>query len=440
MNIPLVAIIGLPNSGKSTFFNKILGRRSALTHDEAGTTRDRAYGISEWSGFSFNLVDTAGIIQRPDSPLEKNVQKQTEIALDEADLIIFMIDGKSVVSAQDRAVAQKLRRSGKPVILACNKVDTRNAKTISEASAFKKLGLGEPYLLSAVNGSGTGDLLDRMVELLKPTFSGEHDEHKDRLRVAFVGKPNVGKSSLINALLKEDRMLVDAQAGTTRSTVEIPFDFENRKYLLLDTAGIKKKWKQDVDIEAAAMMQSLKTISQIDVALFVVDATERITVQDQIISQKILEQDRPVIMLLNKVDEVDKEKQQRLLDILPDYFPQLSWAPVVFTSAKKGTGLDIALRFASDVAKTADTEIDPDELDKFLEYMIEHHMPGKMDDQRAPKLYNMKQVSVRPLTFRIMVNFPNSFSASWKKLLEKQFRLKFGLEGTPIIITYARKQ
>lgn len=440
MKIPLVAIIGLPNSGKSTFFNKIMGRRTALTHEEAGTTRDRAYGLTQWSGFNFNLVDTAGIINRPDSPLEKNIQKQTQIALEEADLIIFMVDGKSIPSSEDRVVAQKLQRSGKPVILGANKIDTHNAKTLSAAAAFKNLGLGDPYNISSVNGSGMGDLLDRLVELLKPEFSGEHDEHIGRLRVAFVGKPNVGKSSLINRLLKEDRMLVDATAGTTRSTVEIPFDFENRKYLLMDTAGIKKKWKQEIDIEAAAMMQSLKTISQIDVALFVLDATEKITVQDQVISQKIIEQDRPVVVLLNKVDELSKEQQQRLLDILPDHFPQLWWAPVVFTSAKNDIGLDRALRFASDIAQTADKEIDSAQLDAFLDHIIENFMPGKMDDQRSPKLYNLKQIAVRPPTFRVLVNFPNSFAQSWKKLFEKQFRLKFGFEGTPIIITYARKE
>jgi GTPase len=439
MRTPIVAIIGLPNSGKSTFFNKVLERRAALTHGEAGTTRDRAYGLASWNGLSFYLVDTAGIVQRPNSPLEKNIQKQTAIALEEADLIILMVDGRSIPSSQDLVVAHRLQRSKRPVVLGVNKIDVRNARTSAAGEAYRKLGLGQPYMMSSINGSGTGDLLDAVTDALKKTFSGEQKEHPG-LRVAFVGKPNVGKSSLINKLLKEDRMVVDSRAGTTRSTVEIPFEHKGKKFVLVDTAGIKKKWKQDIDIEAAAMMQSLRTISQIDVALFVIDAGAGITAQDQIISQKILEQNKPVVVILNKVDQITEEEQQKKLDILPDYFPQLWWAPVLFASAKEGTGLDLALKFALDVQAAANRELDVTELDAFLDRMIKNHMPGKMEDQRKPKLYNFKQVEVRPPKFKVTVNFPNAFAASWKKLFEKQFRLRFGFEGTPIIITYAKKE
>ncbi len=439
MRLPLVAIIGLPNSGKSTFFNKVLERRAALTHKEAGTTRDRAYGIANWNGKSFYLVDTAGIINRPDSPLEKNIQRQTAIALEEADLIIFMVDSRTIPASQDMVVAQRLQKSKKPVILSTNKVDVRNAKTNASAGAYKKLGLGEPYLISSINGSGMGDLLDKIVEVLKEKFDGVAEEYPDRLKIAFIGKPNVGKSSLINNLLKEERLIVDAKAGTTRSTVEIPFEKGDKKYLLIDTAGIKKKWKQDVDIEAAAMLQSLKTISQIDVALFVVDASEAITSQDQIICQKILEQDRPVVLLLNKIDQLDEDEKQKRLDILPHYFPQLWWAPVVFTSAKENTGMDLVLKFAYDVFNAGNKEIDNVELDSFLDNILEKHMPGKMTDERSPKIYNLKQISVRPPTFKLTVNFPRAIAMSWRKFFEKQFRLKFGLEGSPIIFKYAKK-
>lgn len=439
MRIPIVAVIGLPNSGKSTFFNKVLERRAALTHNEAGTTRDRAYGLASWNGLSFYLVDTAGIVSRPDSPLEKNVQRQTAIAQEEADLIILMVDGRSNISSEDLAVAQRLQRSKKPIILAVNKIDFHNAKNEAQGETFRKLGLGTPYLMSSLNGSGMGDVLDQITENLKKNFDGTQEEFPGHLRVAFVGKPNVGKSSLINKLLKEDRLIVDSKAGTTRSTVEIPFESGGKKFVLVDTAGIKKKWKQDVDIEAAAMMQSLRMISQIDVALFVLDATDTITAQDQIISQKILEQDKPLIVILNKVDELTEEEQQKRLDLLPHYFPQIWWAPVIFTSAKKGTGLDRALQFAQDVSTAANREVDGTALDAFLDKMIEERMPGKMDDQRKPKLYNLKQIAVRPPTFKITVNFPNAFAPAWKKLFEKQFRLKFGFEGTPIIITYAKK-
>jgi GTP-binding protein len=277
------------------------------------------------------------------------------------------------------------------------------------------------------------------VDMLKDEFKTQVDEFKDHLRVAFIGKPNVGKSSLINKLLNEERLIVDSTAGTTRSTVEIPFESGGKKFVLVDTAGIKKKWKQDVDIEAAAMMQSLRTINQIDVALFVIDAGERITVQDQIITQRIIEQNKPVIVLLNKVDKLDEDERQKRLSILPDYFPQIWWAPVVFTSSIDGTGLDKALKFAYDTYHMANKEASVEELDIFLDSVLKQHMPGKMDDQRTPKIYNIKQVAVRPPTFKITVNFPNAIAPSWRKWFEKQFRLRFGYEGTPVIFSYQRK-
>jgi len=439
MKIPLVAIIGLPNSGKSTFFNKVLERRTALTHDIAGTTRDRAYGLATWGGMGFYLVDTAGIIPRTDSELEKNIQKQTEIAQEEADVIIIMVDGKTPPASSDRDVAKRLHKTKKPVILAVNKIDVHNAKTSANGESYRKLGLGTPYLMSSVNGSGMGDVLDQVVTELKRTFKAEAYEHKG-LRVAFLGKPNVGKSSLVNALLKEDRMLVDAKAGTTRSSVEIPFQRDGKDYVLIDTAGIKKKWKQEVDIEAAAMMQSLRIISQVDVGLFVLDATERITVQDQVISQNIIEENKPVVVLLNKVDMLDADAREKLMNILPDHFPQIWWAPVVFTSGKRGTNLDKVLELAQQSHDSANRMLENTQLDAFLDGILKDHMPGKIEDQRAPKIYNIKQLAVRPPYFKITVNFPNAFAQAWKKLLEKQFRLKFGFEGSPVIITYAKKE
>lgn len=439
MKIPLVAIIGLPNSGKSTFFNKVLERRTALTHNQAGTTRDRAYGQALWNGMSFYLIDTAGIINRANSPLEKNVQKQTLIAQEEADLIILMVDGRSIPSSQDLAVARRLKQSKKPVILAVNKIDVHSTKFAALGESYRKLGIGQPFLMSSVNGSGMGDVLDKITEELQKTFDTTQEEYPGRLRVAFIGKPNVGKSSLVNALLKEERMIVDSMAGTTRSSVEIPFDYNGKEYLLIDTAGIKKKWKQDVDIEAAAMMQSLRIINQIDVAFFVVDSTAEMTAQDQVIAQRILEEHKPVVVLLNKADQISKEEQQKRLDILPDYFGQLWWAPVVFTSATKPFGLDLALGFAQESYDTANREIETEELDKFLDKMIEKHMPNKIEDQRAPKIYNLKQVAVRPPTFTVTVNFPAAIATAWKRLFEKQFRLKFGYEGTPIIMTFVKR-
>lgn len=439
MKIPLVAIIGLPNSGKSTFFNKVLERRLALTYPEAGTTRDRAYGLATWNGLNFFLIDTAGLNNRPDSDLEKNVQKQTAIARDEADLILLLVDGKTIPSSEDLRVANDLTRTGKPIVLGVNKVDVRNTKTQTLGEAYQKLGLGQPFMLSSINGSGMGDILDEIVEKLKPEFSNQVTDPDHGLRIAFIGRPNVGKSSLINALIKQERLLVHDKAGTTRSTVEIPFESDGQKFILLDTAGIKKKWDQDSDVEAAAAFQSIRTISRTDVVLFVLDASLEIQVQDQTVASNILEQQKSCVILLNKIDLLTKDQQDRLLDKLPDYLPQMWYLPVLFISAKTGQGLDLLLKFAHDAFTAGGREIDSDELDAFLEKIMTENMPGKMDDQRAPKIYNIKQIGTNPPTFKITVNFPAAIAGAWRKWFEKQFRLKFGFEGTPIQINYSKR-
>ncbi len=439
MNAPLVAIIGLPNSGKSTFFNKVLESRKALTYPEAGTTRDRAYGLATWNGFSFYLIDTAGIINNPDSELEKNIQKQTAIALAEADMILLVVDGKTNPSSEDMRVANELNRSGKPVTLVVNKIDVRNTKSETTAAEYMKLGLGQPFSTSSVNGSGIGDVLDAIVIKLKEKFPPQEENDSDGIRIAFLGKPNVGKSSLINALIKQERLLVHNKAGTTRSTVEVPFEADGRKFILLDTAGIKKKWDQDSDVEAAAAFQSIRTINQTDIALFVVDASQEISFQDQAIAENILDQQKPVVILLNKIDLLTKEDQQRFLDELPNYLPQMWYVPVIFISAKTSQGLDLLLKFAYEAREAAGRIIEQAELDAFLEKMTTESMPGKMEDQRAPKIYSLTQIGVKPPTFKMSVNFPAAIAEAWKKWFEKQFRLRFGFEGTPIQIKYIRK-
>ncbi len=440
MKIPLVAIIGSPNSGKSTLFNKVLEQRKALTYPEAGTTRDRAYGLAAWNAMSFYLIDTAGIVGNPESELEKNVQKQTRIARDEADLILYVVDGQTPVGSEDLRVASELRQTKKPVVLAVNKIDARNTKTQTAASGYIKLGLGEPHPISSINGAGTGDLLDAIVEKLKTADEGELVTEQEGLKFAFVGKPNVGKSSLINALLKQERLITSPIAGTTRSTVEVPFEHHGQKFILLDTAGIKKKWNQDADVAAAAAMQSIRTLTQSDVVFFTLDATQELSVQDQTIAEQILEAQKSCVILLNKIDLLETAAQQKLLDTLPDYLPQMWYLPVLFVSAKTSQGLDLLLKFAVTAHQAATREIPAEELDAFLEKIMDENMPGKMDDQRAPKIYNLKQMGTTPPSFRVTVNFPAAIAAAWKKWFEKQFRLKFGFEGTPIDIRYVRKQ
>ena len=439
MRIPIIAIIGLPNVGKSTFFNKVLGLKKALIYPEAGTTRDRHFGLTSWNDLAFYLVDTAGLA-RPGSDLERNIQKQTAIAVAEADLILFMVDGKTSPGNQDFAAAKNLIRTKKPAVLAANKIDARNAKIESLASEYVKLGLGQPFMISSINGSGIGDLLDSIVEKLNSQFAIRNSKITDYgLRIAFVGKPNVGKSSLVNALLKQDRLIVHETAGTTRSAVDIPFEYEGQKFILIDTAGIKKKWKQDADVAAAAAFQSIRVISSTEVALFVLDAASDMTFQDQAIAEEILEQKKPAVIVLNKIDLLDQAQQDRLLDTLPDYLPQMWFVPVLFSSAKTSRGLDLLLKFAKKAFSSASREIDQTELDHFLDKMTEENMPGKMEDQRAPKFYNLKQIATTPPVFKLTVNFPAAIATAWKKWFEKQFRLKFGFEGSPIMIRYIRK-
>jgi GTP-binding protein len=439
MKIPLVAIIGLPNSGKSTLFNKILERRAALTYPEAGTTRDRAYGLTSWNGFSFFLIDTAGIVNKPESELEKNVQKQTAIAREEADLILLVVDGKTPPTSKDLPIAAELNRTGKPIVLVANKIDARNTKSESSAQEYQKLGLGTVFPTSAVNGVGVGDLLDQIVLELKEKFEQKTAEEPTGIKVAFVGKPNVGKSSLINSLLKQERLLVHDKAGTTRSVVEVPFTHQGTDFVLLDTAGIKKKWQQDSDVEAAAAFQSIRTITQTDVVFFVVDASSDITVQDQNIASDILDAGKAVVIILNKIDLLDKETQDNFLDRLPNYLPQMWFVPVLFTSTSTGQGIDLLLKFAVDVLNTSKKEVDQSEMDQFLQKIMAENMPGKMEDQREPKIYGIKQIGISPPTFKLTVNFPAAIANSWKRWFEKQFRLKFGFEGTPIFIRYLKK-
>ena len=440
MRTPLVAIIGLPNGGKSTFFNKILARRTALTYPEAGTTRDRAYGLTTWNHRSFYLIDTAGIVSNPDSDLEKNVQKQTRIAQAEADLILLMVDGRTPIAATDRQLAAGLTRTGKPVILIVNKIDTRNAKTEAAASEYIRLGLGQPFLTSSVNGAGLGDALDAIVtELNRLLPEDGRAQAPAGLKIAFVGKPNVGKSSLINALIKQERLLVHDQAGTTRSTVEIPFESGGRQFILLDTAGIKKKWNQDADVAAAAAFQSIRTIDAADVIFFTIDASQPLTAQDQIVARQILEAQKACVIVLNKIELLAEKERDDLLDKLPDWLPQMWYLPALFTSAHTGEGVDRLLPMAASAHAAAVREVAPEELDEFLDKIIQENMPGKMDDQRTPKIYNLKQIGTTPPAFSLTVNFPAAIATAWKKWLEKQFRIKFGFEGTPIIIKYLRR-
>jgi GTP-binding protein len=437
--IPLVAIIGLPNTGKSTFFNKVLSQRKALTHHEAGTTRDRAYGLVNWNGFSFFLIDTAGISGKAGSELEKNIQKQTKIALAEADLIIVMVDGKTNPGSEDFALAQNLTRTDKPRLLAVNKIETRNDKTQSAVEAYQKLGLGKPFPVSSINGSGMGDLLDVIVQTLKQRYPALTADYSGRLKLALVGKPNVGKSSLINSLLKQERLIVDKQAGTTRSTVEIPFEYQGHEFLLLDTAGIKKKWKDALEVETVATLQALRAVAATDVAMFILDASQPLTVQDQAIAAEIVEHNKAAVVVLNKIDLVDEATRNQILDSLPDHFSKLWYAPVVFTSALSGEGLPRMLELAHEIWGKGGAEIPQGHLDDFLDDIIKKHMPGKMEDERKPKIYNLKQDRSHPPTFKLTVNFPSAFAPAWKKIFEKQFRIKFGFEGSPIIINYARR-
>ena len=435
---PLVAIIGRPNVGKSMLFNKLTGQRTSIVEDTPGVTRDRIYGDCEWCGRTFSLVDTGGIEPGTDSDMLKFMRRQAEIGIELADAIIMVTDVRSGVTAADEDVATMLRKSGKPVALAVNKCDSIGP-TNPDVYEFYSLGIGDLFETSAVHGHGTGDLLDWVLENI-PQDSGE-EEADDIIKVAIVGKPNVGKSSLLNRILGEERVIVSNVAGTTRDAIDSYFENETGKYCFIDTAGMRRKSKVDDAIEKYSNMRSINAIDRADVCLILVDANEGVTEQDTKIAGLVHEAGKAAIIVVNKWDAVEDKETNTMKNMEDDVRQGLSYmlyAPVVFLSALTGQRVDKLFQVIQDVYAQNTKRITTGALNSVLADATARVQPPT-DKGRRLKIYYMTQASTKPPHFVIFCNDARLFHFSYQRYLENQIREVFGLMGTPVRITIRQK-
>ncbi len=435
---PLVAIIGRPNVGKSMLFNKLTGQRTSIVEDTPGVTRDRIYGDCEWCGRTFSLVDTGGIEPGTDSDMLKFMRRQAEIGIELADAIIMVTDVRSGVTAADEDVATMLRKSGKPVALAVNKCDSVGP-TNPDVYEFYGLGIGDLFETSAVHGHGTGDLLDWVLANI-PEDSGE-EEDSDLIKVAIVGKPNVGKSSLLNRILGEERVIVSNVAGTTRDAIDSYFENDTGKYCFIDTAGMRRKSKVDDAIEKYSNMRSINAIDRADVCLILVDANEGVTEQDTKIAGLVHEAGKAAVIVVNKWDAVEDKETNTMRDMETQVRQGLSYmlyAPVVFLSALTGQRVDKLFQVIQDVYAQNTKRITTGALNSVLADATARVQPPT-DKGRRLKIYYMTQASTKPPHFVIFCNDARLFHFSYQRYLENQIREVFGLQGTPVRITIRQK-
>lgn len=434
MKKPIVAIVGRPNVGKSTFFNKITGKKISIVEDKPGVTRDRIYCDAEWCGKSFTLIDTGGIELKSQDEMWKHIKKQAEIAIETADVIIFMCDIKGGLTASDIEVASMLRRSNKPIALAVNKMDNYNQALLME---YYELGLGEPFGISCEQGKGLGDFLDEVCSHFDAIDEGEENEY---IKIAIVGKPNAGKSSLTNKLLGYDRTIVSGIAGTTRDAIDTPFEYNGQKFMVIDTAGIRKKKAVNEDVEYYSVIRALGAIRRADICLAVIDSSEGLTEQDVKILGYIHEQGKPSIVVMNKWDAVDKdtytiEKFKAKLDsdlAFMDYYKS------IFVSAKTGQRTEKILKLAMEVLENSRKRISTGTLNDVISDAIRTTEPPTKHGRRL-KIYYTVQDGIEPPTFIMFVNATDLMHFSYKRFLENTLRNTFDFSGTPIRLIVREK-
>ena len=434
---PLVAIVGRPNVGKSMLFNRLVGQRLSIVEDTPGVTRDRLYAECEWCGRKFDIVDTGGIEPMTDSEILLFMREQAQIAINAADVIVLVTDIRTGVTAADKDVANMLLRSRKPVVLAVNKADSTGAEDPA-LYEFYSLGLGDPIAVSAIHGHGTGDLLDECVKYFPE--AEEEDEEPDYVKVAVIGKPNVGKSSLINRILGEKRLIVSNVAGTTRDAVDTLFENENGKFMFIDTAGIRRKSKVDERIEKFSVMRAQLAIERADVCLIMIDARDGVTEQDTKIAGLAHEAGKASIIVVNKWDLVDKETgtmEKMRKDIMRD-LSFMSYAPIVFISAMTGQRTDRLFELINFANDQSHMRITTGMLNNVLADAQARVQPPT-DKGRRLKIYYMTQTGICPPNFVIFCNSRELFHFSYQRYIENQIRAVFGLEGTPIRIVIRQK-
>lgn len=427
---PIVAIVGRPNVGKSTLFNRIAGQRISIVEDTPGVTRDRIYADAEWLNYNFTLIDTGGLEPESDDMMLKNMYSQAEIAIESADVIIFVADVKTGMVDADLQVANILRKSQKPVVLAVNKMDDL-AKYGMDIYEFYQLGLGEPFGVSAGQMLGIGDLLDEVVKHFPEDKIGEEDE--DIIKVAIIGKPNVGKSSLINRILGEERVIVSDVAGTTRDAIDSPYEYNGQKYVFIDTAGMRRKSKIKENIEKYSIIRAVAAVERADVCIMMINAEDGITDQDTKVAGIAHEAGKAVIIAVNKWDKIEKDNKtmNKFVKDIETEFKYLSYAPTIFISAVTGQRVTKLFELINMVHENNTMRISTGVLnDVLIEAMAMNQPPA--DKGRPLRIYYMTQVSVKPPTFVLFVNDTELLHFSYKRYIENQLRDAFGFKGTPI--------
>ena len=459
MSLPVVAIVGRPNVGKSTLFNRLVGERVAIVEDIPGTTRDRVYGVGEWNGRRFTVVDTGGLELEPGSHIEERVQDQARVAIEESDLVLFVVDAAAGIAPLDHEVADRLRRAGKPTILVVNKAD--NPRREHEGAEFYALGFEPTVAISAQHGRSTGDLLDLVVDALPPAEPGEalpaasvHDE-RDLVegdlaelaetemgppRVAIVGRPNTGKSTFVNRVLGEERMIVSDLPGTTRDPVDSAVVVDGEPMILVDTAGIRRRGSVDRGIERYSVLRAMKAIERADVAVVMIDAIEGYTAQDAHVVGHVLEAGKGIVLVLNKWDALEKDGHtaDEWLKTLRREAPYLAWADIVFASAQTGQRVERILHEARRVAEERFRRIPTGELNRLVTDAVRAHPPAHVRN-RQPRILYATQVAIGPPTFVVFVNDPELIHFSYRRYLENRIRAEYGFLGTPIKLIFRQR-
>ncbi|MDY2959606.1 MAG: ribosome biogenesis GTPase Der [Hornefia sp.] len=437
MSKPIVAVVGRPNVGKSTFFNSIVGQRISIVEDTPGVTRDRIYAEAEWNGIRFGIIDTGGIEPQSKDIIISQMREQAQIAIDMADVILFIVDGKEGMTAADEEVGSMLQRTGKKVILLVNKVDNP-CKPPESLYDFYMLGLGEPIPVSAANKLNFGDVLD---EVCRNFPEGAKEDDSDKIHLAIIGKPNVGKSSLVNSLINEERVIVSNIAGTTRDSIDTPVEWNGGEYVLIDTAGIRRKSKVDENIEKYSVIRAIAAIERADVCILMIDAQEGLTEQDKKICGLAHEAGKGILIVVNKWDLIEKETNT-MRDFKREIEAELlfaSYAPVIFTSVKEKVRLDEVMRVATEIANIRAVRVPTGQLNSLIADAVMMKQPPS-DKGKRLKIYYAAQVGVKPPLFSFQVNKRQLMHFSYSRYIENRIRDTFGFEGTSIKFVFREKR
>ncbi len=434
--LPTVSIVGRPNVGKSTIFNRLVGERQAIVHDEYGVTRDRHYGDSYWNGVDFNIIDTGGYLPDELDTITVGVREQVIIAIEESDVILFVVDAKTGINMLDESVAQILRRQKKPVLLVANKADNEGRRL--EASEFYSLGFDELYSISAISGTGTGELMDRIIELL-PDHKPEQKTNIPKL--AFIGRPNVGKSSLVNALVNDERCIVTDIAGTTRDTINTYLSFNNKEYTLMDTAGLRKRVKVKENIEFYSTVRTEKAIRECDVAVLILDAERGFDAQDKRVLRQAEEYNKGLIIVWNKWDLIDNKDTHTVREfekVVYEAVPQMDYIPILTISATNKKRIHKVLELCDEVIEERKKQISTSELNDFIEKML-YKRPLPMKRGKELKIQYGSQVKANPPVFKFFMNSPQDLPANYRRYLENQIRETYKFTGVPITMVFKQK-